>query len=119
MTGNSPYAIPLVHNAVDIMTPFLLAGIGGLFTELSGMLNIALEGLMLSGAFFSIVCASATGSLLLGIVLGILCSMALAWVFGAVTLYLAPTCSSPGLPRTSLRRVSPWCWPFSSSRQKG
>ena len=28
MTSNSAFAIPLVHNAVDIMTPFLLAGIG-------------------------------------------------------------------------------------------
>ena len=64
MNGNSPFSIPLIHNAVDIMTPFLLAGIGGLFTELAGMLNIALEGLILTGAFFSIVFAAATGNLL-------------------------------------------------------
>jgi ABC-type uncharacterized transport system permease subunit len=40
-------AIPVLHSAVAIMTPLLLAAMGGLFTELSGMLNIALEGLCL------------------------------------------------------------------------
>jgi ABC-type uncharacterized transport system permease subunit len=97
VTDNSPFAIPLIHNAVGIMTPFLLAGIGGLFTELAGMLNIALEGLILTGAFFSIVFAAATGSLLLGILLGILCSMALALLFGAITLYLKANVFITGL----------------------
>jgi ABC-type uncharacterized transport system permease subunit len=97
MSGNSPFAIPLIHNAVGIMTPFLLAAIGGLYTELAGMLNIALEGLILTGAFFSIVFAAATGSLLLGILLGILCSMALALLFGAITLYLRANVFITGL----------------------
>jgi simple sugar transport system permease protein len=94
---NSQYAIPLVYNAVEIMTPFLLAAIGGLFTELSGMLNIALEGLILTGAFFSVVLAAATGSLLLGILLGVLCSMLLALLFGAVTVYLRANVFITGL----------------------
>jgi general nucleoside transport system permease protein len=97
MTAGSPYSIPLVHGAVEIMTPFLLAGIGGLFTELSGMLNIALEGLILTGAFFSVVMAAATGSLLLGILLGILCSMLLSLIFGSITLYLRANVFITGL----------------------
>jgi ABC-type uncharacterized transport system permease subunit len=97
MSGNSQFAIPMIHNAVAIMTPFLLAGIGGLFTELAGMLNIALEGLILTGAFFSIVFASATGNLLLGILLGILCSMLLSLLFGLITLYLRANVFITGL----------------------
>jgi general nucleoside transport system permease protein len=97
MTGGSPFSIPIVHNAVEIMTPFLLAGIGGLFTELSGMLNIALEGLILTGAFFSVVLAAATGNLLLGIVLGILCAMLLSLLFGSITLYLRANVFITGL----------------------
>jgi simple sugar transport system permease protein len=95
--NGSPFAIPLVHNAVDIMTPFLLAGIGGLFTELAGVLNIALEGLILAGAFFSVLFAAATGSLLAGILLGVLCSMLLALLFGAATLYLRANVFIAGL----------------------
>ena len=95
--SNSQYSIPLVYNAVEIMTPFLLAAIGGLFTELSGMLNIALEGLILAGAFFSVVFAAATGSLLLGILLGILCAMLLSALFGAITIYLRANVFITGL----------------------
>jgi simple sugar transport system permease protein len=93
----SQFAIPLVYDAVEIMTPFLLAAIGGLFTELAGMLNIALEGLILAGAFFSVVFAAATGNLFLGILLGVLCSMLLALLFGAITIYLRANVFITGL----------------------
>lgn len=95
--NNSPFAIPLLHNTIGIMTPFLLAAIGGLFTELAGMLNIALEGLMLIGAFFSVVFVAATGSLLLGILLGILAALIMAYIFGAVSLYLKANIFITGL----------------------
>jgi simple sugar transport system permease protein len=97
VSGAAEFSVPLVHNAVDIMTPFLLAAIGGLFTELAGMLNIALEGLMLTGAFFSVAGAAATGSLALGIVIGIGCTIALALLFASVTLYLRANVFITGL----------------------
>jgi len=84
----SPVAIPVLHSAVAIMTPLLLASMGGLFTELSGMLNIALEGLMLMGAFASIVFTHFTGNMVVGIALGVLASMVLAAILGTVTLHL-------------------------------
>ncbi|HEB09956.1 MAG TPA: ABC transporter permease [Spirochaetales bacterium] len=90
-------SIPLIHNSVNIMTPFLLAAMGGLFTELSGMLNIALEGLMLFGAFFSVVFAYYTGSLFFGVLLGITVTMALSLVFGSITLYLKANVFITGL----------------------
>ena len=84
----NPVAIPILHSAVAIMTPLLLAAMGGLFTELSGMLNIALEGLMLMGAFASIVFTHFTGNMVVGIALGVLASMLLAAILGTVTLHL-------------------------------
>jgi simple sugar transport system permease protein len=90
-------ALSLAHNAVGIMTPFLLAATGGLYTELSGMLNIALEGLMLIGAFFAVVFAGLTGSLALGVVLGISSSLAAALLFGLVTLKLKANVFIAGL----------------------
>jgi general nucleoside transport system permease protein len=91
------YSIPLLHNTVGIMTPFLLAAIGGLFTELAGVLNIALEGLMLIGAFFSVLFTAATGSLLLGVLLGIGASVLTAYVLGAVSLKLKANIFITGL----------------------
>ena len=80
--------IGVLHSAVAIMTPLLLAAMGGLFTELSGMLNIALEGLMLIGAFTSIVFTYYTGSMVSGVFLGILCTMTLVAILGTITLHL-------------------------------
>ena len=89
--------LALVHNTVGIMTPFLLAATGGLFTELAGMLNIALEGLMLIGAFFSVVFAGLTGSLLAGVALGILSAMSVAMIFGLISLNLRANIFIAGL----------------------
>ena len=94
---NSQFSSPLLHDAIEIMTPFLLAAIGGLFTELSGMLNIALEGLMLAGAFFSVIFAATTGNLFLGILLGILCTMLLSLFFGMITIHLKANVFITGL----------------------
>lgn len=89
--------IPILRSAISIMTPLLLAAMGGLFTELSGMLNIALEGLMLMGAFSTIVFAYSTGSLLQGVVLGVLSTMLLATLFALVTLKLKANVFITGL----------------------
>jgi len=78
----------LLGDAVSIMTPLLFAAIGGLFTELSGMLNIALEGLIAIGAFFGVAAAAATGSLALGLAAAALASVAVAALYGTVTLKL-------------------------------
>ncbi|NLA92988.1 MAG: ABC transporter permease [Spirochaetales bacterium] len=88
---------PILHSAVSIMTPLLLAATGGLFTELSGMLNIALEGMMLWGAFSSIVFTHYSGSLLMGILLSLLSTMLLAAILGSVTLYLRSNLFITGL----------------------
>ena len=95
--NESSFTMPLIHNAIGIMTPFLLAATGGLFTELTGMLNIALEGLMLMGAFCSVIFVALTGNLFLGILLGVLCSMLLALIFGSVSLYLKANIFISGL----------------------
>jgi simple sugar transport system permease protein len=80
--------IPVLHSAVGIMTPLLFAAIGGLFTELAGALNIALEGLLLLGAFTAIVVAHFSGSIAAGILAAILASMLLAALVAFLTFNL-------------------------------
>jgi simple sugar transport system permease protein len=89
--------LPILHSAVTIMTPLLFAAMGGLFTELGGMLNIALEGLLLSGAFGAVLFAHFTGSLFWGVVLGTCLSVTLAALMGGITLKLKANVFITGL----------------------
>ena len=78
----------MLHSIVEIMTPFLLAGLGGLFTERAGVLNIALEGLMLIGAFSAAAVAGTSGNLLLGTAAAVSISAAAAYLYASAALRL-------------------------------
>jgi ABC-type uncharacterized transport system permease subunit len=61
----------LVFGAVTAGVPLLLAGLGEQISEKAGVLNIGIEGMMLSGAYAGFVAAHATGSFGQGFLAGI------------------------------------------------
>jgi ABC-type uncharacterized transport system permease subunit len=67
-------------------TPIALAALSGIYSERSGLVNIGIEGMMLAGAFTSIVFASATGSLFWGVISGIVVGILLGLLHGVLCI---------------------------------
>jgi simple sugar transport system permease protein len=68
--------------------PLLFAAIGGLFSERTGVINIALEGMMLLGALGAVVGGIATGSSWFGLVCGGLSGCLLGGVHAFASVWL-------------------------------
>lgn len=68
------FSITLLSGMVRIATPVLLAALGELVTERSGVMNLGIEGMMLTGAFAGFMTAHGTGSLWLGVLVAVVAS---------------------------------------------
>jgi ABC-type uncharacterized transport system permease subunit len=62
--------ISLIWSTIRLSTPLILAALGGLFSERSGVINIALEGMMLAGAFTAAAVTYAVGNPFVGLIAG-------------------------------------------------
>lgn len=78
----------LIHQAIIGATPLVIAGAGELVAERSGVINIGIEGLMLTGCFAAYVAAIKTGSIVCGLVAAMAAGLALAALFALVTIWL-------------------------------
>lgn len=77
-------AASLLQSTVKMAVPLLLAGLGEVIAERSGVINIGLEGKLLAGAFAAMAVTYASGSPLVGIAAGAGAGLVLA----AVAAYL-------------------------------
>jgi ABC-type uncharacterized transport system permease subunit len=87
---------------ITASTPLLLAAIGELVAERSGVLNLGVEGMMIMGAVCGFAFAAMSGNAAVGVVGAILAGMAMAALFGFLTLVLVANQVATGLALTLL-----------------
>src|SRR5437763_5283815 len=75
---NELFNLNLLFSAIRLATPLILAALGGMFSERSGVINIALEGLMLAGAFTAASITFYAGNPWVGLVAAILAGACIA-----------------------------------------
>jgi general nucleoside transport system permease protein len=78
----------LLNSTVRSIAPILLAALGGMICARVGVFNIALEGLMLTGAFAAVAGSYFTENVALGVLTAVGASCLLAALFGAAAVYL-------------------------------
>lgn len=76
----------LIFSTIRFATPLIFAALGGMFSERSGVINIALEGLMLAGAFTAAVVTYETSNPYIGLLAGCLGGALLALIFAVAVI---------------------------------
>ncbi len=72
--------------SIRIATPLTFAGIGEAINEKSGVINIGLDSIMLSGAFVSFFVCNKTNSILLGLVAGLISGIVISLIHGYLSI---------------------------------
>jgi len=78
--------LAILASTIRLAIPYTLAGLGGTYSERSGVVNIGLEGQMLTGAFTAVAVANISGSPWLGLLAAILVGMLLGLIHGVVCI---------------------------------
>ncbi|MET0439236.1 MAG: ABC transporter permease [Devosia sp.] len=92
--------IAILVTVVGASTPILIAALGELVVERSGVLNLGVEGMMLLGAIAGFVVQFHTGNHFLALICGAAAGMAASLIFGFLTLSLSANQTATGLALT-------------------
>ena len=79
--------VGIASSGIRLATPYLYASIGETFGQLSGVLNLGVDGIMLMGAYAAFYTALRTGSL----ALGLLAAIVVGGLFGLLMAFVSVT----------------------------
>ncbi len=80
------FILILLFSSIRLATPLIFAALGGMFSERAGVINIALEGLMLTGAFTAAVVTYELSNPYLGFLAGMAAGAVVAFVFAVAVI---------------------------------
>ncbi len=79
-------SLAFLAQTIRITVPYALASLGGVYSERGGVTNIALEGIMLDGAFGATLGTYYTGNPLIGVICGIAFGLLTALIHAVVSI---------------------------------
>jgi ABC-type uncharacterized transport system permease subunit len=80
------FLLILLFSTIRLATPLIFAALGGMFSERAGVINIALEGLMLAGAFTAAVVTYELSNPYLGFLSGMVVGAIVALIFAIAVI---------------------------------
>jgi len=78
--------VSMVQSTLLRSVPLTLGAMSGVLCERSGVINIAIEGMFLAGAFTASLVGSASGSLWVGLFSGVVTGALLAWLLAVLAI---------------------------------
>ncbi len=93
--------VQLLYDILRVSTPLILLALAGAISDRGGVLNIALEGLLLFGAFAGVLATGLTRSLVVGVAAAMLAGVLLALVFAWFAIFLRANLFIVGLATNS------------------
>jgi ABC-type uncharacterized transport system permease subunit len=76
-------------STLALAVPLALPAIGGTFSERTGVVNIAMEGIMLIGAFFAVAFSYWTNNPWLGLLVALIMGAIVSWIFAWAAIRLS------------------------------
>lgn len=86
--GKQTNVLTMLAETLRLGTPLALGALAGLYCERSGVINIAIEGMMLFGAAFGFAALLFTGNIWLGVLIAVLVGGAAALLHGWLSIHL-------------------------------
>ncbi|MDG2112905.1 MAG: ABC transporter permease [Actinomycetota bacterium] len=86
--ADGPQTTAVLAGTVRAATLLVLGAMCGMIGERSGVVNIGIEGQFLMSAFLAFTTTSATGSLLLGVLVGVGTGLTMGWMLAAMSVGL-------------------------------
>ena len=105
----------ILYATLIYATPLLYAALGSCFSEVSGVVNIGIEGMMTAGAFTGTVVAYFTGNPWIGFLCGGLAGALFGALHALATVKLGADQTIAGTAINMLGPASSSCWPRCSS----
>jgi simple sugar transport system permease protein len=83
---NTAFLVMMLLSVIRLSTPTFVAGVGNMFCERVGILNLGCEGMLVSGAFCAVLGSYLTGNPWIGVLCGILGGGAAAAIHGIICI---------------------------------